>query len=122
MADNTQAISSAHPDKVTTLKDTLENFIIKFEGAEREPHDLKVQMVYQEGMVNDAEAESAILRKRLREMEEESCRWERMLRESVAAREKLEKRIEGLELSLATAGVGSTKSNSELDLIFFSSL
>ena len=70
-------------------------------------------MTYQKGAVKDAEAESAILRKRLRETEEESRRWERILRESLAVRKRLEEKIEGLKLSLVMVRAGSPKSNSE---------
>ena len=46
---------------------------------------MKIQMAYQKDIMKNIEAESVVLRKRLREMEEESRRWERMLRKSLAA-------------------------------------
>ena len=42
LADNDQVGPSAHLDKITTFKDALRNFTIKFEGMEKELRDLKV--------------------------------------------------------------------------------
>ena len=56
-------------------------------------------MVYQGNAVKDAEAESMVLRKKLGETEE-SCRWERMLRESLTVRQRLKEEVEGLKLFL----------------------
>ena len=49
----------------------------------------------------------------MREIEEESRRWKRMLRKSLAVRKRLEEKIKGLKLSLIVAGVGNLKSDSE---------
>ena len=69
-------------------------------------------MAYQENTIKNAEAKFTILKKKLREIEEKSRRWERMLRESLAARQRLKEEIEGLKLFLVMAGTRSSKSDS----------
>ena len=49
---------------------------------------------------------------------EESGRWERLLRGSLAARQRLEEDVEGLKFSLVMAGASNLKSDPEQDFIF----
>ena len=78
-----------------------------------ELQELKIHMVYQKDTMKDAKAELAVLRKRLREVEEDPHRFEKLLRESLAARRELEEKVNDLKLSLVLFGAGSQKSNSE---------
>ena len=66
------------------MRGTMKSLSTVHEKDKAELYELKIQMVYQKNIVKNAEVESTVLRKRLREMEE-SCRWERMLRKSLTA-------------------------------------
>ena len=70
-------------------------------------------MVYQQNAMKDAEVESVVLRKRLREMEEDFHRFKKLLRKSLEARRELKEKMNDLKLSLVLAGAGNPKSNSE---------
>ena len=66
-------------------------------------------MTYQENMVKDAEAESGVLRKRLREVEGDFQRFQKLLGESLATRQSLEEKVNDLKHFLIMAGAGSSK-------------
>ena len=95
------------------LRGILENLSAGYGKDKAELQQLKIQMVYQKDAMKDVEAESAILRKRLREAEEDSHRLEKLLRESLAVRWELKEKMNDLKLSLVLAKVGSPKSDSE---------
>ena len=67
-------------------------------------------MTYQVNAVKDAEVEFAVLRKRLREAEENARRARKLLGESLAARKELEEKVNDLKHYLIMAGAGSPKS------------
>ena len=71
---------------------------------------LKVQLVHEQQAVKDAEAESEVLRRRLRESEDE-CRWfHRMFQDMLLKKMKLEEEVENLRQSIARARIKSSKS------------
>ena len=71
---------------------------------------LKIQLTYEQQAVKDAEAESEVLRKRLRESEGESRWFHQMYREMLLRRKELEEEVENLKQSLIMAGTESPKS------------
>ena len=66
-------------------------------------------MVYQEGLVKDVEAESVILWKRLREVEDDLRRSNKLLGESLVVRQDLKEKVEYLKHFLVLARAGSPK-------------
>ena len=82
---------------------------MKFESTKKELHDLKIQMVYQEGLVENVEAELAVLRKRLREVEDDLRRSNKLLDKGLVMRWDLKDKVEDLKHSLVLAGAGSLK-------------
>ena len=88
------------------MRGTLKSLSIVHEKNKAKLDDLKIQM-YQKDIVKDAEAESVVLQKRLKEMEESSSKWERTLRKILMAR--LKEEVEGLKLFLVMAGVSNPK-------------
>ena len=60
--------------------------------------------------MKDAEAESMVLRKRLREAEDDYRRAQKLFHESLAARQDLEEKVNDLKHFLVMAGAGSPKS------------
>ena len=70
---------------------------------------MKIQLVYEQQAVKDAEAESEVLRKKLREVENESQRFHRMYLE-ILIREKELEEVESLRHSLMRVEAESSKS------------
>ena len=112
MADKVQASPSRDLEKVASLKRTLGDLSKIYEKCKVELLQLKIQTAYNENAVKDAEAKSMVMRKRLREVEEDSRRFEKLLRESLAVRQKLEEKVNDLKLSIVMAGIDSPKFDS----------
>ena len=60
--------------------------------------------------MKDVEAESSVLRKRLREAEEDTRRVQQLFGESLEMRRELEQKVNDLKYDLVMARVGSPKS------------
>ena len=71
---------------------------------------LKIQLVHEQQAVKDAEAESEVLRKRLRELEDKSQRFHQMYREMLLRKMELEEEVENLKQSLIRTETESSKS------------
>ena len=78
--------------------------------AEVAPLDLKIQLTYEQQTVKDAEAESKVLRKRLRESKDESQRFHQMYWEMLLRKKELKEEVENLKQSLTVAKIKSPKS------------
>ena len=76
---------------------------------------MKIQLAYEQQAVKDAEAESEVLRKRLRESKGESRRFHQIYREMLLRKKELEEEVENLRQSLIMAGIESSKSE-EIEL------
>ena len=84
LSDRAQVGSSRDLQEILSVRGTLESLSTTHKKDKIELRELKIQMAYQKDIMKDAEAKSIVLRKRLRELEE-SHKWERMLRERLAA-------------------------------------
>ena len=71
---------------------------------------LKIQLAYEQQLVKDAEAESEVLRKRLRESEGESRWFHQMYWEMLLRKKELEEEVKNLKKSSMMAGTESSKS------------
>ena len=71
---------------------------------------MKIQLVYEQQAVKDAEAEFEVLRKRLRGTENESQRFHRMYLEMLIRKKELEEEVESLRHSLMRVEAESLKS------------
>ena len=71
---------------------------------------MKIQLVYEQRTVKDAEAESEVLRKRRREVENESQQLHRRYMEMLTREKELEEEVESLRCSLMRIEVESSKS------------
>ena len=71
---------------------------------------LKIQLVHEQQAVKDAEAESEVLRKRLRESEGEGRRFHQMYQEMLLRKMKLEEEVKNLKQFLIRTGTESSKS------------
>ena len=77
---------------------------------EAELRRLKVQLVHEQQAVKDAEAESEVLRRRLRESKDEHRRFHRMFQDMLLKEMELEEKVKNLRQSIAGAGTESSKS------------
>ena len=77
---------------------------------EAELQRLKIQLVHEQQAVKDIEAESEVLRKRLRESEGESRRFHQMYWEMLLRKMKLEEEVKNLKQFLIRTGTESSKS------------
>ena len=71
---------------------------------------MKIQLVYKQQVVKDAEVESKVLRKRLREAENESQRFHRMYLGILIREKELKEEVESLRYSLMRVEAESSKS------------
>ena len=71
---------------------------------------MKIQLAYEQQAVKDAEVESEVLRKRLREVENESQQFHRMYLEMLIRKKELEEEVESLRHSLTRVEIKSSKS------------
>ena len=71
---------------------------------------MKIQLVYKQQVVKDAEVESKVLRKRLREAENESQRFHQMYLEMLIRKKELEEEVKSLRHSLMRVEIESLKS------------
>ena len=67
------------PDELQSLRGTVEELSVALGEGKAELQQLKIQLVYEQQAVKDAEAKSEVLRKRHREAENESQRLHRAL-------------------------------------------
>ena len=72
-------------------------------------HTTWITTAYEQQAVKDAEAESKVLRKRLRELEGESRWFHQMYREMLLRKKKLKEKVENLKQSLIMAKTESSK-------------
>ena len=77
---------------------------------EAELQRLKIQLVHEQQAVKDAEAESEILRKRLRDSEGKSRWFHQMYRDMLLRKMELEEEVENLRQSLIRTEIESSKS------------
>ena len=77
--------------------------------GEAELQRLKIQLVHEQQTVKDAEAESEVLRRRLRESEDERRRFHRMFEDMLLKKRELEEEVKNLRQSIARAGTESSK-------------
>ena len=71
---------------------------------------MNIQLVYEQQVVKDTEAESEVLRKRHREVENKSQRLHRRYVEMLMREKKLEEEVESLKRSLTRIEAKSSKS------------
>ena len=71
---------------------------------------MKIQLVYEQQAVKDAEAEFEVMRKRLRGTENESQRFHRRYMEMLMREKELEEEVESLRSSLMRVEAESSKS------------
>ena len=72
MSEGVRARSNKDSTEVPSLQSSLENLGILFENSQTKVQELKMQMVYQQDAVKDAEVESTMPRKKLRKVEDDS--------------------------------------------------
>ena len=75
-----------------------------------ELQQLKIQLVYEQQAVKDTEAESEVLRKRRREVENESQWFHRRYVEMLMREKELEEEVKSLRFSLMRIEAKSSKS------------
>ena len=91
----------------------MESLSKSYEKEKIELQQLRVPMVYQENAIKDAKAKSTILKKRLRETEDDLQRVNKLFDQSLAARRDLQEKVNDLKQDLILTGAGSPKSNSK---------
>ena len=70
----------------------------------------KIQLVHKQQAVKDVEAESEVLRRRLRESEDEHRRFHRMFQDMLLKKNDLEEEVKNLRQSIARVETESSKS------------
>ena len=115
LSERAQAISIQGSDELRSLRGTMEELFVALGKEKAELRQLKIQLTYEQQAVKDAEAESEVLRKRLRESKGESRRFHQIYREMLLRKKELEEEVENLRQSLIMAGIESSKSE-EIEL------
>ena len=75
------------------MKNGLANLTEVNDKNKSELLQLKIEMMYQENAVKDAEVESTILQKRLRKAEKDARRAQKLLSKSLAVRKEIENKV-----------------------------
>ena len=110
LSERVQSAFTQGSDKLRSLRGTMEELSVALGRGEAELQWLKIQLVHEQQAIKDVEAESEVLRRRLRESEDE-CRWfHRMFQDMLLKKMKLEEEVENLRRSIVRAGTESSKS------------
>ena len=72
LSEGAQFAPVRDPDELQSLRRTVEELSVALGEGKAELQQLMIQLVYEQRAVKDAEAESEVLRKRHREVEDES--------------------------------------------------
>ena len=91
----------------------MENLSTLFVSSQKKVCELKMQMVYRQDAIKNVEAELAVLRKKLRKVEDDLRRHKKLLSESLVAQWEIEEKIKDLKLSLVLSDADSPKSDYE---------
>ena len=110
LAEGAQFAPVRDPDELQSLRRTVEELSIILGEEKAELQQLKIQLVYEQQAVKDAEAESEVLRKRHREAENESQRYHRRYMEILMRERELEAEVGHLRDSLARVEAESLRS------------
>ena len=110
LSERVQLASAQGFDELRSLRGTVAELSVALGWEETELQRLKIQLVHEQQMIKDVEAESKVLRKRLRESEGESRRFHQMYRDMLLRKMKLEEEVENLRQSLIRIKTESSKS------------
>ena len=110
LAEGPQFAPIRDPDELQSLRRTVEELSAALGKGKAELQQLKIQLVYEQQAVKDAEAESEVLRKRHREVENESQRLHRRYMEMLMREKELEEEAESLRHSLMRVEIESSMS------------
>ena len=88
----------------------MAEFSVALGWGEAELQRLKIQLVHEQQAVKDAEAESEVLRRRLRESEDEHRQFHQMFQDMLLKKRELEEEVEVLRQSIVRAETESSKS------------
>ena len=110
LSERVQPASAQGSDELRSLRGIMKELSMALRQEKAELQWLKIQLAYEQQAVKDTEAESKVLRKRLRESEGESRRFHQMYQEMLLRKKKLEKEVKNLKQSLTMTGTESSKS------------
>ena len=110
LSERVQVISAQGSDEPRSLRGIMEELSMALGQKKAELQWLKIQLVYEQLTVKDAEAESEVLRKRLRESEDESWWFHQMYKKMLLRKKELEEEVKNLKQSLTMAKIESPKS------------
>ena len=110
LSERVQPASAQGSDELRSLRGTMAELSVALGREEAELQRLKIQLVHEQQAVKDIEAESEVLRKRLRESEGESQWFHQMYWEMLLRKMKLEEEVKNLKQFLIRTGTESSKS------------
>ena len=110
LTEGAQSASARDSNELQSLRRTAEELSIALGEGKVKLQQLKIQLVCEQQAVKDAEAESKVLRKRHREVENESQRFHRRYMEILMRERELEAEIGCLRGSLARVEAESLRS------------
>ena len=109
LSETVQPVPAQGSDELCSLRETMAELSVALGWEEAKLRRLKVQLVHEQQAVNDAEAESEVLRRRLRESEDERRRFHRMFQDMLLKKMKLEEEVKNLRQSIARVETESSK-------------
>ena len=109
LSERVQPVPAQGFDELRSLRGTMEELSVALGKEKAELQWLKIQLTYEQQAVKDAEAESEILRRRLRESEDERRWFHRMFQDMLLKKMKLEKEVKNLRQSIARTEIESSK-------------
>ena len=110
LSERVQPVPAQDSDELCSLRETMAELSVALGWEEAELQRLKIQLVHEQQAVKDAEAESEVLRKRLRESEGESRRFHQMYQDMLLRKMELEKEVKNLRQSQIRTEIESSKS------------
>ena len=110
LSERVQSTSAQGSDELCSLRETMEELFVALGREQAELRRLKIQLVHEQQANKDAETESEILRKRLRESEGKSRWFHQMYWEMLLRKKELEEEVKNLKQSLTMTGTESSKS------------
>ena len=110
LAEGAQSASARDFDELQSLRRTAEELSVALGEVKAELQQLKIQLVCEQQAIKDAEAESEVLRKRHREVENESQQLHRRYMEMLMREKELKGEVESLRHSLMGVEAESPRS------------
>ena len=110
LSERVQSIPVQGFDELCSLRGTMVKLSIALGREEAELWWLKVQLVHEQQAVKDAKAESEVLRRRLRESEDEHRRFHQMYQDMLLKKMELEEEVKNLRRSIVRVRTESSKS------------